>query len=158
MLIAVAVVVASVKLNSFGKSCVVLMESGNIIICIESSISGKSAEENILAVERIIVAKIENSGNFLVSHIAYRKSVRILIYFKVRMYIVVIRIILSKDLVIISVKDSVVACLTIVVNNVLDSEEGISKIGISVISCNIASHGISHCFKEIDSPCIHNGA
>ena len=127
-------------------------------------VAGDRAHQDVLAVERIVIAEELDLLDVAADHVADGKRIRVLIDADIDVALTLrfadireLQVIGDIELGILTLLEEILVVVALV-KDILDAEQAVRKRRVSVISGIVAAAGITHCFDELQDLGIHDGA
>ena len=165
-LIAVIILIALVIAHRFGdvQTVIILVPLIEAAACGKGRLTGDRAEQDVLAVERIVIPKGVDTLDILADHVADAQCIRILVNADVEIGLGLRFCMLILDLDVCCADFGVLALLedilvfVALVKDILDAEDTVCKRRIAVISREVGAGRITHCLDIGQDLRIHDRA
>ena len=136
--------------------CVVLVPALELSVFVKCGLSAHGAHEDVLAVERIVVAQMIDLLHILVYHVADRQSVGIFISSNGLCSTIFVGIVVCPACFICRIQTAVLIAAFPAVQHILDAQQRVRNFGVAVIAGIVAVHAVTQGFNEIDGTGVHN--
>ena len=136
--------------------CVILVPALELSVFVKCGLSAHGAHEDVLAIERIVVAQMIDLLHILVYHVADRQSIGIFISGNGLCSTIFVGIVVCPACFICRIQTAVLITAFPAIQHILDTQQRVRNFGVAVIAGIVAVHAVTQGFNEIDGTGIHD--
>ena len=133
------------------------MPAFELSVAVERCIAAHGAQEQVLAVKRIVISQVINFCNITACHVTHRQCIGVFINGNGFIHVVFIGVIIRPLCLISRVQALLISGVT-AVQHILDAQQRVRDRCIAVITGVIAVHAVTHGFNKVNDSGVHDRA